>query len=427
MADANLVDLTPLRDQLRDQLLERTRGRRQPLRLGVVLERGNVAGGSFARSLAREAQAAQVVVEERRVEGEDPEQTLTALDGLVVDPQVHGVVVVQPVASLAPGVVAAHLPASKDVEAITPAAQAAAAAGLRRGTPVAEACYSALSFLGIDAPSARVLVVGHGPTGGRPIAQRLLAAGAQVSVVQHGIEHLDPLPPYEVLVSAVGQAGVLPGSAVIPGSTVLDVGTSMVGDQLCGDASAEAASRAGRITPVPGGIGRITAVCALLGLSELGGLQPGPVASWSLLEAVARIITPRDAAGGAAAAAITGALAAGLDGLCRLHRGPEEISASGLAAVQLLLAADRDRLAFGAYQRAQREQDPSVKDSARARALATPGEIGALLGALEVRLGELSTTAALDLDRRLALELARAAREAVLRLQADFSAQTSAN
>ncbi len=417
------VDLTPLRDQLRSELLARCHRRRQPYRLGVLVEEGNVPGGSFARSLEREAAAAGIEVV-HRISGPDlAEQTLLLLDELVVDPTINGVVVVQPVRSLPASVVAAHLPASKDVEAITPAALAAAAAGARRGTPVAEACLATLRHLDIDPSTTRILVVGHGPTGGRPIVQLLLAAGAQVAVVQRDIAQADPLPPYDVLISAVGVAGVIPAAVVRPDSVVLDVGTAMVGGQLRGDLGTEAAARAGRCTPVPGGVGRITSVCALLSLTELASLQPGPVASWSLLESVARLLSPRDPAGGAAAAAITGALAAALDGLCRMHDPASEIAGSGHTAVRLLLAADRDRLAFGDFQRAQRQVDPEQQAAARERALATPGEIAAQLSELEERLRSLHTTAALDLDRRLALEITAAAREAVLRLQQEFSAQ----
>lgn len=422
-AASNLLDLAPLLEELRAQLRDRCRARKLPYRLGVVVEEGNVPGGSFARSLEREAVAGGVEVVHRTVPRDNAETTLTALDALVVNPTVHGVVVVQPVDSLPPGVVAAHLPASKDVEAVTPAALSAAAEGRRRGTPVAEACLATLLYLGIDASRSRILIIGHGSTGGRPIAQRLLATGAQVSVVQSDIANVDPLPPYDVLISAIGIAGVMPKAAIRSGTTVLDVGTSMVDGQLRGDVSPEAGAAATRVTPVPGGIGRITAVCALLSLTELGGLQPGPVASWSLLETVARMLSPRDAAGGAAAAAITGALAAGLDGLCRLHAPAEEISESGQAAVRLLLAADRDRLAFGHYQHAQRQGDPASVAAARLRALATPGEIADQLNLLEERLRALATTPSLDLDRRLALELTVAAREAVTRLKKEFSSQ----
>ncbi|HEY6538602.1 MAG TPA: hypothetical protein VI138_06130, partial [Candidatus Dormibacteraeota bacterium] len=222
----NVVDLSPLLEELRGQLGARVESRRRAYRLGIVVEEGNVAGGSFARSLEREALAAGVDVLRRSVPRDDPEITLTVLDGLVVDPTINGVVVVQPVQSLPAGAVAAHLPASKDVEAVTPAALAAAAEGRRRGTPVAEACLATLRYLGVD-PQARILVVGHGPTGGRPICQRLLATGAPVSIIQSDIAGADPLPPYDVLISAIGIAGVMPKAAIRPGSTVLDVGTSM--------------------------------------------------------------------------------------------------------------------------------------------------------------------------------------------------------
>ena len=415
------LDLSHLGEELRSELVGRSRLRRRPFRLGVLVEEGNVAGGSFARSLERESQGAGIEVDHRRAPRDDPEATLLLLDELVLDPTVDGVVVVQPVRALPPGMVEAHLPASKDVEAVTPAAQAAAAAGLRRGTPVAEACLSTLRHLGYDLRETCVLLVGHGPTGGRPIAQRLLAEGAQVTVVQHDVDRLDPVPAYQVLISAVGISGVIPKEVVRPGTTVLDVGTSMVAGTLHGDVGPEAAARAARVTPVPGGIGRVTSICALLSLPELARLSPGPIASWSLLEAVARLLSPRDPAGGAAAAAITGSLASALDGLCRMHGDPREIAWSGHSAARLLLAADHDRLAFGAFQRAQRSGE-GLSD-ARDAALASPAEIAAALGELEVRLRQLQTTEALELDRRLALEITGAAREAVLRLREAFAAQ----
>lgn len=420
---ANQIDLTGLLEELRSELKDRSRRRRRRYCLGLVRETANVPGASFARSLEREAGAAGIEVAHRPVSGGSPEEILTALDALVVDPTVDGVVVIQPLASLAQEVVAAHLPASKDVEAVTPAALSVAADGRRRGTPVAEACIATLTHLGIDCGRQRFLVVGYGPTGGRPIAQRLLATGAQVSVVQSDIAAVSPLPPYDVLISAVGIAGVLPAAAIRPGATVLDVGTSMVEGQLRGDLAEEAARLAGRVTPVPGGVGRITAVSALLSLTELAGLAPGPVASWSLLEAVARMLSPRDAAGGAAAAAVTGALAAALDGLCRMHQPSQEISESGRSAVRLLLAADRDRRAFGAYQGARHGGDEAALSLAREEALATPGEIAGQLRFLEDRLSQLRTSSSLELDRRLALALAAAAREAVTRLQQEFSDQ----
>ncbi|HUY25188.1 MAG TPA: hypothetical protein VMV09_07790 [Candidatus Saccharimonadales bacterium] len=110
---SNLVDLAPLLDELHGQLAARVQARRRRYRLGVVVEEGNVAGGSFARSLERQASAGGVEAEHRTVPRDDAETTLTVLDALVVDPTVNGVVVVQPVKSLPAGMIAAHLPASR--------------------------------------------------------------------------------------------------------------------------------------------------------------------------------------------------------------------------------------------------------------------------------------------------------------------------
>jgi methylenetetrahydrofolate dehydrogenase (NADP+) / methenyltetrahydrofolate cyclohydrolase len=71
----------------------------------------------------------------------------------------------------------------------------------------------------------------------------------------------------DILVAAVGQPEMVRGDWVKPGAIVIDVGINRVpGDpsgrpktRLVGDvAYAEAAAVAGAITPVPGGVGRMT-------------------------------------------------------------------------------------------------------------------------------------------------------------------------
>ncbi len=63
----------------------------------------------------------------------------------------------------------------------------------------------------------------------------------------------------DVLVAAVGQAGLITADHVKPGAAVVDVGINRLGDGLVGDvAFAEVAEVAGAITPVPGGVGPMT-------------------------------------------------------------------------------------------------------------------------------------------------------------------------
>jgi methylenetetrahydrofolate dehydrogenase (NADP+)/methenyltetrahydrofolate cyclohydrolase len=64
----------------------------------------------------------------------------------------------------------------------------------------------------------------------------------------------------DVLVAAVGKAGIIKGAWVKPGAVVIDVGMNRGADgKLVGDVEfAEASKRASAITPVPGGVGPMT-------------------------------------------------------------------------------------------------------------------------------------------------------------------------
>jgi len=63
----------------------------------------------------------------------------------------------------------------------------------------------------------------------------------------------------EILVAAVGKAGIIKGEWIKKGATVIDVGINRSGDKIAGDVEFNAASkRAAFITPVPGGVGPVT-------------------------------------------------------------------------------------------------------------------------------------------------------------------------
>jgi methylenetetrahydrofolate dehydrogenase (NADP+)/methenyltetrahydrofolate cyclohydrolase len=68
----------------------------------------------------------------------------------------------------------------------------------------------------------------------------------------------------DIVVAAVGQPAMIRGEWIKPGATVIDVGINRTEDGLVGDVDfAGAASVAGAITPVPGGVGPMTIACLL--------------------------------------------------------------------------------------------------------------------------------------------------------------------
>ncbi|RWL96733.1 MAG: bifunctional methylenetetrahydrofolate dehydrogenase/methenyltetrahydrofolate cyclohydrolase [Mesorhizobium sp.] len=121
---------------------------------------------------------------------------------------------------------------------------------------------------GKDLSGLNAVVVGRSNIVGKPMANLLLAANATVTVAHSRTKNLPELcRGADILVAAVGRPEMIRGEWVKPGTTVIDVGINRVAapekgngkNRLVGDvAYAEAADRAGAITPVPGGVGPMT-------------------------------------------------------------------------------------------------------------------------------------------------------------------------
>jgi methylenetetrahydrofolate dehydrogenase (NADP+) / methenyltetrahydrofolate cyclohydrolase len=106
---------------------------------------------------------------------------------------------------------------------------------------------------------ARAVVVGRSNIVGKPVALLLLAEHATVTICHSRTTDLGALTrAADVLVVAVGQAGLIAPDMVKEGATVIDVGMNRMPEGLRGDVDPAAAERAGLITPVPGGVGPMT-------------------------------------------------------------------------------------------------------------------------------------------------------------------------
>ena len=101
---------------------------------------------------------------------------------------------------------------------------------------------------------------------GRPMGLELLLAGCTVTTAHKFTRDVRPhVEQADLLVSAVGKPGLIPGDWIKPGAIVIDVGiTRDAGGKLRGDVEFEVARhRSGWITPVPGGVGPMTRVAML--------------------------------------------------------------------------------------------------------------------------------------------------------------------
>jgi methylenetetrahydrofolate dehydrogenase (NADP+)/methenyltetrahydrofolate cyclohydrolase len=106
---------------------------------------------------------------------------------------------------------------------------------------------------------ANAVVVGRSDIVGKPASLLLLHANATVTVCHSRTKELAAhTRDADILVVAVGQAGVIQPDHVREGATVIDVGMNRGDDGVVGDVDPAVAERAGLITPVPGGVGPMT-------------------------------------------------------------------------------------------------------------------------------------------------------------------------
>ena len=109
---------------------------------------------------------------------------------------------------------------------------------------------------------ANAVVVGRSNIVGKPMSVLLLRENATVTICHSHTKNLKEIcKAADILVVAIGQPKFIDGSYIKEGATVIDVGIHRIDGtkKLCGDVDFDSAAEvAGKITPVPGGVGPMT-------------------------------------------------------------------------------------------------------------------------------------------------------------------------
>ena len=200
--------------------------------------------------------------------------TQEELEGVVrdlnADESIDGILVQLPLPDhLDPQPVQDLILPDKDVDALNPYT----AGRLAVGAPTFFSCtpYGILEILadaGVETSGAEVVIVGRSNLVGRPLSNMLTLKGRDATVTLAHSRTRD-LPEVcrraDVLVAAVGSAGLVTADMVREGATVIDVGTNRTEDgKLTGDVDFDGVAEvAGAITPVPGGVGPMTVTMLL--------------------------------------------------------------------------------------------------------------------------------------------------------------------
>jgi methylenetetrahydrofolate dehydrogenase (NADP+)/methenyltetrahydrofolate cyclohydrolase len=253
-----------LRAGLAARAAELTAAGRQP-RLAVVTANDDGGSAAYVRSITAAAARDGIACDVSR--SGSAAGILATLAQLADDPEVHGIILQTPLpdgAELA--ALAAAIPAAKDVDGASPESIGRLVAGLPAFAPAtAEAVLALLDHHGVELRGRHAVVVGRSVVVGKPAAHLLLDRHATVTICHSRTVDLPGVTRQaDILVAAVGRAGLIGPGHVSPGTVVIDVGTNPTADGgLAGDVDPAVAGVAAALTPVPGGVGPVTTALLL--------------------------------------------------------------------------------------------------------------------------------------------------------------------
>ena len=254
----------------------------RPVGLATVLVGDDQASAIYVRRKQEACEEVGIAPIHHALSGDTSEQELLALVAeLNADERVTGILVQLPLPDhMDEGRVIRSLAPVKDVDGFHPAS----AGHLLQGEPTFVAATPAgimeiLRAYEIPLKGARAVVVGRSNIVGKPMALLLLGEHATVTVCHSRTRELaSVVREGDVVVAAVGRAGMVTKDMVKEGAAVVDVGINRVEGKVVGDVAEDVREVAGHLTPVPGGVGPMTIASLLRNTVRAARYQSGLLA-----------------------------------------------------------------------------------------------------------------------------------------------------
>ncbi len=273
---ANLLEGKPVAERIKEEIRQTVRSLGRPPVLSSILVGENAGAQAYVRSQQKAAEALGIEYRLSTFAADTAESALAAgIEGLNHDEGVDGIIVQMPLpAQINQKRISACIASVKDVEGVHPANIGRIVFGKASLLPcTAAAAMELLKATGIKLYGKEAVMVGHSEIVGKPLALLLLEQFATVTVCHIGTAEAGKLREHvagaDILLVAVGKAGVIKGEWVKEGAVVIDIGINRVGEKIVGDVEFEAAqARASWITPVPGGVGPLTVTMLMRNVAE---------------------------------------------------------------------------------------------------------------------------------------------------------------
>jgi methylenetetrahydrofolate dehydrogenase (NADP+)/methenyltetrahydrofolate cyclohydrolase len=278
---AKLLEGRPVAEKIKEEIKKQVCKLHKPPVLASVLIGDDLGATTYAKSQAKTAENLGIVYKLFKLDqGITEEALIDSIIELNADKDVNGIIVQMPVPQhIDYKKVTELISPFKDVEGMHPANMGKMLFGRARIVAcTANAIMELLNSTNIDLYGKEVVIVGHSEIVGKPLTLLLLEKFATVTVCHIGTSKAGKLEEHvrraEILIVAVGQAGLIKGDWIKEGAIVIDVGINKVGDKIVGDVEFETAQkRAAYITPVPGGVGPLTVTVLMRNLVEAAKLQ----------------------------------------------------------------------------------------------------------------------------------------------------------
>ena len=273
---AKLLEGKLIAAQLKEMLLKKIQASGKKLQLASIQVGENPSSEVYIKSQKKNAELLGI---EYALHSLDKDTTrdklINFIETLNNDPKVNGIILQMPLPlHIDYKKISEHIAPEKDAEGMNPLNMGRIVFGRSKVIPcTANAVMELINFTGTSLAGKEVVIVGHSEIVGKPLSLLMLDKLATVTVCHIGTSQAGKLEEHvkkaEVLIVAVGKAGLIKGEWVKEGAIVVDVGINRVGDKLVGDVEFdEAEKRASWITPVPGGVGPLTVVMLMRNLVE---------------------------------------------------------------------------------------------------------------------------------------------------------------
>lgn len=265
----------PVADAVLDDVTERVARLTQAgesVGLATVLVGDDQASAGYVAKKHEACERVGIVSVDVRIPADQTQaELLQALNQLNADPAIDGYIIQHPVpAGFDFNQAVATMDPAKDADGLHPTNLGLLALG-EKGSPrpcTPIGIQAMLLHYGIEVAGKRMVIVGRGPTLGRPLSMLMSlkepGANAAVTVVHTGVaDWRDITREADIVVGAAGVPNMITPDVIKPGSVVIGGGLTWEGRRAFSDVDESCAEVAGWITPRLGGVG-VTTVAMLL-------------------------------------------------------------------------------------------------------------------------------------------------------------------